>query len=69
MWYNLPMRHALIFLLFLSFPSLACAGPSINFHTESHDFGTVQQGDLLEFTFKFSNIGTDPLIILKLNTS
>jgi Protein of unknown function (DUF1573) len=29
----------------------------------SHDFGKVKQGDRVEYTFKFTNVGTEPLII------
>ena len=57
-----------IFILFMLFPALVRADPSIVFNAEQHDFGDVKQGDPLEFTFEFSNAGPDELIIGKVNT-
>src|SRR5918993_1603144 len=39
------------------------AGPVITFEKKSHDFGDIVQGDKVEETFKFTNTGTEPLII------
>ena len=58
----------LIFILFILFPALVRAEPSIVFNAEQHDFGEVKQGDSLEFTFEFSNAGPEELIIGKVNT-
>ena len=57
-----------IFILFMLFPALALAEPSIVFNAEQHDFGEVKQGEPLEFTFEFSNAGSEELIIGKVNT-
>ncbi|MBF0560224.1 MAG: DUF1573 domain-containing protein [Nitrospirae bacterium] len=62
------MKKILLIFVVL-FPALAWAEPVINFQTERHDFGNVMQGSLLEFTFEFSNIGTEDLILGKVNTS
>ena len=51
------------------FPGLVYAGPSIRFESELHDFGTVKQGDLLEFQFEYTNTGTEDLLIKKLTAS
>jgi hypothetical protein len=56
-------------LIAVLFPSLAVAQPSIVFVDEKIDFGIVEQGKLLEGTFKFSNQGPDELIITDVNTS
>ena len=37
--------------------------PQLNFATESHDFGTINEGDVVETEFKFTNSGEGPLII------
>ena len=58
-----------LFILIALFPAVAWAQPAINFHTEKHDFGNVKQGDQLEYTFDFSNAGTEELVILKIHTS
>lgn len=39
------------------------AGPVITFEKKSHDFGDINQGDKVEETFKFTNTGTEPLLI------
>jgi hypothetical protein len=37
--------------------------PAFQFEKEEHDFGTIKDGDLVEYTFKFKNVGQAPLII------
>ena len=39
------------------------AGPKIVFDDESHDFGTIKEGLVAEYTFKFKNTGSQPLIL------
>jgi hypothetical protein len=43
--------------------SILDALPVINFEEEFHDFGEVQEGDVVEHTFVFTNEGDGPLII------
>jgi len=38
-------------------------GPRIQFDTLEHDFGKVEEEDILECTFNFKNVGDAPLII------
>lgn len=37
--------------------------PVFQFETTDHDFGTINQGDIVEYTYKFKNTGDAPLII------
>lgn len=37
--------------------------PEFQFQTEEHDFGTINEGDVVEHTFAFTNTGDAPLII------
>ncbi len=37
--------------------------PLFEFAEESHDFGSINEGDVVEHTFKFKNVGDAPLII------
>lgn len=37
--------------------------PEISFETETHDFGTIDQGGDGTYEFKFKNTGKEPLII------
>lgn len=37
--------------------------PVIQFEDTEHDFGTIKEGDQVEYTFKFKNTGEAPLII------
>lgn len=43
------------------------AGPltSISFNEYTHDFGTIDEGDVVLHTFEFVNSGTEPLILDK----
>ncbi|WP_347156951.1 DUF1573 domain-containing protein [Pontibacter chitinilyticus] len=38
-------------------------GPAITFAETEHNFGDISQGDVVEYTFKFKNTGTQPLVI------
>ncbi len=44
-------------------------GPIITFEKKSHDFGAIVQGDKVEETFKFTNTGTEPLIITNIQVT
>jgi len=37
--------------------------PVMKFETASHDFGTIQEGQIITRTFSFTNTGKTPLII------
>ena len=37
--------------------------PVIQFETTEHDFGTIKEGDIVEYTYKVKNTGEAPLII------
>jgi hypothetical protein len=39
------------------------------FETETHDFGKIAQGTPVTYEFKFENIGTEPLIINKVEST
>jgi hypothetical protein len=54
-----------LFITFLSFYA-AAAGPDISFEKTTVDFGTVQGGTVLKYTFKYKNTGDQPLIITKI---
>ena len=43
---------------------LVTEGPGISFKEKLYDFGVINQGDTVEYTFEFENIGTAPLKIL-----
>ena len=62
------MKRWLVILVFL-FPCLVYAESSLRFESEIHDFGTVKQGEFLEFAFKFTNTGTEDLLIKGLTAS
>jgi Protein of unknown function (DUF1573) len=62
------MKRLLVILVIL-IPGLVYAEPSIRFESELHDFGTVKQGDFLEWAFEFTNTGTEDLLIRRLTAS
>ena len=37
--------------------------PAMEFETIDHDFGTIKEGDVVEYTYKFKNTGEAPLVI------
>lgn len=64
------MKRTLILLLGIAVAGMAYAqsapranGPVITWDKATHVFGDIQKGDKVEYTFKFSNTGTEPLII------
>ncbi|HMI68149.1 MAG TPA: DUF1573 domain-containing protein [Cyclobacteriaceae bacterium] len=38
-------------------------GPILTWEKSTHDFGDIQQGDKVETTYRFTNTGTEPLLI------
>jgi hypothetical protein len=58
---------AALFIALQSFAQEAGAnkvdGAVITFEKKTHDFGDIFQGDKVEETFKFTNTGSEPLII------
>ena len=44
-------------------PIVNADGPSMKFEKEEYTFGTIKQGDKVEYAFEFVNTGKDPLII------
>ena len=44
-------------------------GPEIQFATESHDYGTFNEGAKASFVFTFKNTGSEPLIISNVKSS
>src|ERR1700753_2564715 len=38
-------------------------GAKMKFEKETHDFGKIKPGDIVNFDFKFTNTGNAPLII------
>lgn len=43
--------------------------PAFSFEKTEHDFGTIREGDIVSYTFKFKNTGEAPLIISKVQPS
>lgn len=53
-------------------PAAAPANPNaadFKFEKEVHDFGNVKEGTQAEYTFKFTNIGKEPLVITNVQAS
>jgi hypothetical protein len=45
------------------------AGAIITWEKATHEFGDIYQGDKVEHTFKFTNTGTEPLVITNVQVS
>ena len=43
--------------------------PVITFDKTEHDFGTILQGEVVTYSFHFTNTGSSPLIVSNVNTS
>ena len=63
------MKRIILTVLFLLFPLLAYAQPSIVFDAETYDFGPVSDVDTIEHIFEFTNTGDKELIIEKVVAS
>jgi hypothetical protein len=70
------MKH--LFSLLLAFCCFGIAqaqnneqGPAakIEFSEASHDFGDIKQGSVVEWTFKFKNVGSVPLVLTNVATT
>ncbi|TPE45996.1 DUF1573 domain-containing protein [Pontibacter mangrovi] len=47
----------------------AVNGPSLTFEEKEFNFGDIAQGDVVEHTFKFTNTGTQPLVIERVDVT
>ena len=55
---------------FIGFTSMVFQNNAeFKFEEETHDFGKIPQGTPVTFEFKFKNIGTEPLIISKVEST
>lgn len=50
-------------------PVIKADGPVLTLEKNTHDFGDIYQGDVVEHTFKFTNTGNQPLLITNIQTS
>jgi hypothetical protein len=50
-------------------PVIKTDGPILTLDANTHDFGNITQGDVVERVFKFKNTGNQPLIITNIQTS
>jgi len=62
------MYYSLFVSLWLPL-ALFAQGPIITWDKVTHDFGDVPQGSKVEFTFKFTNRGDQPLLITNVEVS
>jgi hypothetical protein len=44
-------------------------GPVLSWDKNTHDFGDIVQGDVVQHTFKFTNTGNEPLVITDVQVS
>lgn len=59
--------NKIVIILLLCIPSLAYANPVITFEKETHNFGHVAHGELVEYSFDFTNTGTEELVIQRIS--
>lgn len=59
----------LVFISFSVFTAQAQNNSEFKFETETHDFGKIPQGTPVTYEFKFENVGTEPLIISKVEST
>jgi hypothetical protein len=60
------MNKTVVIILLLCFPALAYANPVITFESKTHNFGHVD-GEWLEYSFDFTNTGTEELVIQRIS--
>ncbi|RRN76568.1 DUF1573 domain-containing protein [Pseudoxanthomonas sp. SGD-10] len=54
---------AVVLLSFIGFTAMQDNKAEFKFVEETHDFGKIPQGKPVSFTFKYTNVGNEPLII------
>ncbi|MBA4373238.1 MAG: hypothetical protein C0402_10315 [Thermodesulfovibrio sp.] len=59
--------NKIMVILLLCFPALAYGNPVITFEKETHNFGHVEYGESPEYSFDFTNTGTEELVIQKIS--
>jgi hypothetical protein len=65
---NMKTLHLTFVVLLFSLSQVFAQG-IFKFEKETHDFGTVDEGGSIDYVFKFTNTGTAPIIIQKVNAS
>jgi len=45
------------------------SGAQIKFEVTSHDFGEITQGDIVQYIYKFTNTGDQPLVVSEVVTT
>ncbi|GHN02958.1 hypothetical protein WSM22_44470 [Cytophagales bacterium WSM2-2] len=60
---KLFLKPLVFVLLSASFGLAQTSGPTISWDKDTHDFGDIIQGEKVEHVFKFTNAGSEPLII------
>ena len=60
------MKNIVIIFALLFYPAVALSEPVIKFEKEKHDFGKVTETEYLDYTFEFTNAGTEDLYITSL---
>ncbi|QNL48487.1 DUF1573 domain-containing protein [Olivibacter sp. SDN3] len=59
-----------LLVAFATFTALKADGNAeFKFEKETYDFGKIPQGKPVSYEFKFTNVGTEPLIISKVESS
>ena len=51
------------------FSDTEVSGPRISFEKTAHNFGDIESGDRVEYTFEFENTGTKDLLISDVKTT
>lgn len=54
---------------FVGFTAMQASQSEFKFEKETHDFGKIAQGTPVSYSFKFSNVGSEPIIISNVNPS
>lgn len=64
------MRKLILSILFfMGIHLLHAQGPVIRFEKDTFNFGSIEQGELVTYQFKFTNTGNEPLIVTEVHTS
>jgi hypothetical protein len=53
----------------LATATISLAQPKFKFEEETHNFGVVKRGPAAGHTFEFTNVGTEPIIVMNVTPS
>lgn len=66
---KLSFAFSTLICFFIAFTAQAQSNAEFKFERETYDFGKIPQGNPVTYEFKFTNAGSEPIIISKVEST